>query len=82
MQLELLDEESRRLELQQRELDELYAISRTIGVGSNLAEVLPELVGRVVTSVGGKLGMVFLYRTEEEALQLMSPVWVAVVVML
>jgi signal transduction histidine kinase len=76
-QLDQLDEVSRRLEDEQRELDQLYAVSRTIGVGSNLAEVLPELVGRVASAVGGKLGIVFLYRADEEALQLMSPVWVA-----
>ena len=76
-QLGRLDEESRRLEAQQRELDQLYSVSRTIGSGSNLPEVLPELVGRVVTAVRGKLGIVFLYRAEEEALELLSPVWVA-----
>ena len=76
-QLDQLDEVSRRLEDEQRELDQLYAVSRTIGVGSNLAEVLPELVGRVASAVGGKLGIVFLYRADEEALRLMSPVWVA-----
>jgi signal transduction histidine kinase len=76
-QLDQLDEVSRRLEDEQRELDQLYAVSRTIGVGSNLAEVLPELVGRVASAVGGKLGIVFHYRADEEALQLMSPVWVA-----
>ena len=76
-QLARVDDESRYLEDQQRELDQLYAVSRTIGVGSNLAEVLPELVGRVVTAVGAKMGMVFLFRTEDETLQLMSPVWVA-----
>jgi signal transduction histidine kinase len=76
-QLERLDDESRHLEDQQRELDQLYSVSRTIGVGSNLAEVLPELVGRVVTAVSAKLGVVFLYRGEDETLELMSPVWVA-----
>jgi K+-sensing histidine kinase KdpD len=76
-QLGRLDDESRRLEAQQRELDQLYSVSRTIGSGSNLQEVLPELVGRVVTAVRGKLGIVFLYRAEEEALELLSPVWVA-----
>jgi K+-sensing histidine kinase KdpD len=75
--LEQLDDESRRLEAQQRELDQLYSVSRTIGSGSNLEEVLPELVGRVVTAVRGKLGIVFLYRADEEALELLSPVWVA-----
>lgn len=76
-QLGRLDDESRRLEAQQRELDQLYSVSRTIGSGSNLPEVLPELVGRVVTAVRGKLGIVFMYRSEEEALELLSPVWVA-----
>jgi signal transduction histidine kinase len=59
------------------ELDRLYAVSRTIGAGSNLSEVLPELVGRVVGAVHCKVGLVMLYRADDEVLEVMSPIWVA-----
>lgn len=76
-QLDALDDESQAIEQRRQELDQLYAVSRTIGMGSKLAEVLPELVGRVVTAVNAKIGLVFLYRPDQEALDLISPVWVA-----
>ncbi len=62
---------------QERELSQLYDVSRTIGAGSKLDEVLPELVGRVAMSVNARLGLVLLYDPESEALDLMSPIWVA-----
>jgi signal transduction histidine kinase len=59
------------------ELDRMYQVSLTIGAGSNLAEVLPELVGRVVEAVNAKVGLVMLYVPEEEALEVISPIWVS-----
>ncbi|NNF69923.1 MAG: GAF domain-containing protein, partial [Acidimicrobiia bacterium] len=69
----------RELELEQktRELDHVYEVSRTIGTAENLAEVLPELVGRVVDAVDAKVGLVMLYHPENEALEVISPIWVA-----
>jgi K+-sensing histidine kinase KdpD len=61
----------------EQELQRLYDVSRTIGVGTNLAEVLPELVGRVVSALEAKIGVVLLYRPDLEALEVMSPIWVA-----
>ena len=52
-------------------------MSRTIGLGSNLAEVLPELVGRLARAVDAKVGLVLLYRPASETLEAMSPIWVA-----
>jgi signal transduction histidine kinase len=77
MQLGLLERHEARLTHKEQELDRLYQISRTIGSGSNLSEVLPELVGRVVAAVNAKIGLVMLYVPESEALEVMSPIWVA-----
>ncbi len=71
--------EERELWLTEREqeLQRLYDVSRTIGVGSNLSEVLPELVGRLANALDARVGVVLLYRRDEEALEVMSPIWVA-----
>ncbi len=66
----------RQLAHREHELERLYDISRTIGDGSNLSEVLPELVGRVVAAVGAKTGIVLLYRPRDELLEVISPIWV------
>ncbi|GMR02690.1 MAG: hypothetical protein BMS9Abin20_1036 [Acidimicrobiia bacterium] len=62
---------------QERELSQLYDVSRTIGAGTKLNEVLPELVGRVAVSVNARIGLVLLYNPQTEQLDLMSPIWVA-----
>jgi len=62
---------------QEQELTHLYDVSRTIGAGSKLNEVLPELIGRVAGSVKARIGLVLLYNADEESLELMSPIWVA-----
>ena len=62
---------------QEQELTHLYEVSRTIGAGSKLHEVLPELIGRVAGSVNARIGLVLLYDSTEERLELMSPIWVA-----
>jgi signal transduction histidine kinase len=62
---------------QEQELTHLYEVSRTIGAGSKLNEVLPELIGRVADSVKARIGLVLLYDASAERLDLMSPIWVA-----
>jgi len=62
---------------QEQELQRLYDVSRTIGIGSNLSEVLPELVGRVANALEARVGVVLLYRRDKECLEVMSPIWVA-----
>lgn len=61
----------------EREMSQLYDVSRTIGAGSKLDEVLPELIGRVAQSVNARVGLVLLYDRESEHLDLMSPIWAA-----
>lgn len=65
------------LQARQRDLERVYEVSRTIGAGRSLAEVLPELVGRVTASLGAKVGLVALYKPGEQALEVISPIWVA-----
>ena len=67
----------RFLSEKEQELQRLYDVSRTIGVGSNLSEVLPELVGRVANALEARVGVVLLYRRDQESLEVMSPIWVA-----
>lgn len=62
---------------QEQELTHLYEVSRTIGAGSKLDEVLPELIRRVAESVHARIGLVLLYDSDKECLELMSPIWVA-----
>ncbi len=45
---------------QEQELTHLYEVSRTIGAGSKLNEVLPELIGRVADSVNARIGVLEL----------------------
>lgn len=61
----------------EREMSQLYDISRTIGAGSKLDEVLPELIGRVAQSVEARVGLVLMYQPETEHLNLLSPIWAA-----
>ena len=62
---------------QEQELTHLYEVSRTIGAGSKLNEVLPELIGTVADSVKARIGLVMMYDSSSERLELMSPIWVA-----
>ncbi len=66
------DIEERRVEL-----DELYSISGTIGLGGTLAEIMPVLMARIVNSVDARVGLVFLFRPDHNDLELISPLWVA-----
>jgi signal transduction histidine kinase len=72
-----LQRRSRELEVERQELDDLYAISRTIGIGTNLSDVMPALTGRLADAVGGRVGLVFLFSPDDSSLELLSPVWVA-----
>ncbi|MCP3995083.1 MAG: GAF domain-containing protein [bacterium] len=71
------EEREHFLSEKEQELQRLYDVSRTIGVGSNLSEVLPELVGRLANALEARVGVVLLYRRDQEALEVMSPIWVA-----
>ena len=67
-----LESQSADIEQQRVELNELYAISGTIGLGGTLAEIMPVLMGRIVNSVGARVGLVFLFRPDHDDLELIS----------
>ena len=62
---------------QERRLSQLYDVSLSIGAGTQLNEVLPELIGHVVDSVGARIGVVLMYDGAAASLNLMTPIWVA-----
>jgi len=65
------------LERRSADIERLYDISRTLGAGHSRAEVLPELVAKVANSVNAKVGLVAMYNPAEQALEVISPIWVA-----
>lgn len=73
---EMVDREA-VLTRREREMSQLYDVSRTIGAGTKLDDVLPELIGRVASAVEARVGLVLLYDPETEQLDLMSPIWAA-----
>lgn len=66
-----------KLARKEQELTHLYEVSRTIGAGSQLDEVLPELIGRIAEAVNARIGLVLLYDFDSEHLELLSPIWVS-----
>ena len=75
--LALLDTQSAALRRRERQLLQLYEVSRTIGAGEDMQEVLPELVARTAGYIGAKVGLVILHRQEGDELVALSPLWVA-----
>lgn len=75
---EMLRIDHRIVGLQDREDDvaSIYEISRMIGTGGSLHEVLPRLVGRVAEAIGATVGGVLLWSGEDEQLNLIQRVWV------
>jgi signal transduction histidine kinase len=75
---EMLRIDHRIVGLQDREDDvaSIYEISRMIGSGGSLHEVLPRLVGRVAEAVDATVGGVLLWSGDEERLKLVQRVWV------
>lgn len=74
---EYMAEREAGLTRREREMSQLYDVSRTIGAGTKLDDVLPELIGRVASAVEARVGLVLLYDPESEHLDLMSPIWAA-----
>ena len=75
---EMLRIDQRIVGLQDREDDvaSIYEISRMIGSGGSLHEVLPRLVGRVAEAVDATVGGVLLWSGDDERLNLIRRVWV------
>ncbi len=76
-QLEELRRRQHELSEREASLNRLYSVARTIGEGTGIDEVLPELVSRVAASVGARVGVVLFYEPKEQALEVVSPIWVS-----
>ncbi|NNC93072.1 MAG: GAF domain-containing protein, partial [Acidimicrobiia bacterium] len=72
-----LDAQGEALRRRESELLQLYEVSRTIGAGEDMQQVLPELVARTAGYIGAKVGLVILHKPEEGELVALSPLWVA-----
>jgi signal transduction histidine kinase len=75
LQLQQLRRQEGALLQREAELERLYAVARSIGAGRTLPEVIPVLVRRVAESIRARTGMVFVYRPQYQALELLSPLW-------
>ena len=64
------------LQRQRADFERLYAVSTTLAGAESLAEVLPELVGRICTYLNAQVGVVMLYVPDTHELELMNPIWV------
>ena len=69
--------QSEELEQRRKELNDLYGVSVTIGLGGTLAEIVPALMSRIVESVDSRVGLVFMFRPDHDDLELISPLWVS-----
>jgi signal transduction histidine kinase len=72
-----LNVQGEALRRRESELMQLYEVSRTIGAGEDMRQVLPELVARTAGYIGAKVGLVILHRPDESELVALSPLWVA-----
>ncbi len=75
-QLDELRERERSLQRREADLAQLYSVSRTMGAGSTLAEVLPELLHVVAEVLQSKVGIAILY-DGINSLEVASPIWVS-----
>ena len=64
------------LQRQRADFERLYAVSATLAGAESLADVLPELVGRICTYLNAQVGVVMLYIPETHELKVMNPIWV------
>lgn len=65
------------LQRQRADFERLYAVSTTLAGAESLAEVLPELVGRICSYLNAQVGVVMLYVPDTHELKLMNPLWVS-----
>jgi signal transduction histidine kinase len=64
------------LQRQRADFERLYAVSTTLAGAESLADVLPELVGRICTYLNAQVGVVMLYIPDTHELKVMNPIWV------
>lgn len=59
----------------EQNFERLYEVSRTIAAGDSLENVLPELVGRIGSYLGGEVGLILLLDNAAASLRVVSPIW-------
>ncbi len=64
------------LQNQRADFQRLYAVATTLAGSESVAEVVPNLVGTLCRYLEAQTGMVFLFRDEQFALELLNPIWV------
>ena len=62
---------------QEANFERLYEVSRTIAAGDSLANVVPQLVGRIGTYLDAEVGVVMLRDASGLSLEVLSPIWAA-----
>ena len=62
---------------QEANFERLYEVSRTIAAGDSLANVVPQLVGRIGTYLDAEVGVVMLRDQTGVSLEVLSPIWAA-----
>ncbi len=62
---------------QEANFERLYEVSRTIAAGDSLANVVPQLVGRIGTYLAAEVGVVMLRDDTGLSLEVLSPIWAA-----
>ncbi len=72
-----LDAQGEALRRRESQLLQLYEVSRTIGAGEDMRQVLPELVARTAGYIEAKVGLVILHKPDQNELIALSPLWVA-----
>lgn len=75
LQLELRRREEGILVHREAELERASSVLRTIAAGSTLTEVVPAILRRVGEAVAAGVGMMLVYRPDEQALELLRPIW-------
>ena len=61
---------------QRADFERLYAVATTLAGSESVAEAVPRLVGTLCRYLEARTGLVFLYRDDQFALELMNPIWV------
>lgn len=65
------------LRRQEQNFERLYEVSRTLATGDSLANVVPQLVGKIGTYLDAEVGVVLLKDDSGTMLEVLSPIWAA-----
>lgn len=74
-ELSSIDERLIALKLREEDVSSIYDISRMIGTGGSLREVLPHLVGRVTQALDATVGCALIWVSATDRLELVPRIW-------